>query len=112
MIAGIEHVHALQGELDEAASDLGKVIKPILKDNPPLEDHSKYRLWKAAARYPNNVTLSFETAYKVARYLKHEPDFIPAKATKAVRDWWAVYSRRYRELHILRAKQLLHRKHF
>ena len=112
MIAAIAHVHALQSELDDAASDLGKIIKPILKDNPLSEDHSKYRLWKAAARYPNNVTLSFETAYKVARYLKHEPDFIPAKAAKAVLDWWAVFSRRYRELHNLRAKQLLHRKHF
>ena len=112
MIAGIERVLELQSILDDAASDLGKIIKPILQDNPPPEDHSKYGLWKAAARYPNNVTLSFETAYKVARYLKYEPDFVPAKAAKALLEWWSAYSRRYRELHNLRAKQLLNRKHF
>ena len=112
MIAGMEHVLELQSILDDAATDLGKVIKPILNDNPLNEDHPKHRLWRSLARYPNNVTLSFETAYKAARWLKIEPDFVPEKATKLILDWWSVYSRRYRELHNLRAKQLLNRKHF
>ena len=112
MIDGMKHVHELQRILDDAATDLGKVIKPILNDHSILKDHPKYRLWKALAKYPNNVTLSFETAYKVGRYLDIEPDFIPSNAAKAVLNWWSGYSRRYRELHNLRAKQLLHRKHF
>jgi len=112
MIAGMERVIELQSILDDAASELGKLTKPILNDNPQLEDHKRFGLWKAMARYPNNVTLSFETAYKVARWLQSEADFIPPKAAKLVLEWWSAYSRRYRELHNLRAKQLLHRKHF
>jgi transposase len=112
MIAGMEHVVELQSILDDAAAELGEITKPILKDHPLPDDHKRFGLWKAMARYKNNVTLSFETAYKVARWLQMEPDFIPAKAAKAVLEWWSAYSRRYRELHNLRAKQLLHRKHF
>ncbi|MDA0846548.1 MAG: zinc ribbon domain-containing protein [Proteobacteria bacterium] len=44
--------------------------------------------------------------------MKYDPDFIPEKAAKAVHEWWRAYSRRYREMHNLRAKQLLNRKHF
>jgi len=112
MITGMEHVLDLQSILDDAATDLGKVIKPILNDNPLNEDHPKHRLWRSLARYPNNVTLAFETAYKAARWLKIEPDFVPEKASKLILDCWSAYSRRYRELHNLRAKQLLNRKHF
>ena len=112
MITGMEHVLDLQSILDDAATDLGKVIKPIFNDNPLNEDHPKHRLWRSLARYPNNVTLAFETAYKAARWLKIEPDFVPEKASKHILDWWSAYSRRYRELHNLRAKQLLNRKHF
>lgn len=112
MIAGMEHVLELQSILDDAASDLGKRIKTILNDAPLNEDHKKFGLWKALAKYPNNVTLSFETAYKAARHLQFEPGFIPEKAATEVLGWWSNYSRRYRELHNLRAKQLLNRKHF
>lgn len=113
MIEGMERVIDLQSILSDAAADLGTIIKPILKDNPVDEDHPKYKLWKSAANFPNNGTLSFETAYKLARLLiKHDPNFIPATASKHVLNWWSAYSRRYRELHNLRAKQLLHRKHF
>jgi len=111
MIKGMERVIELQSILDDAASDLGKITKPILNDNPLSEDHKRYGLWRGMAKYPPNVTLSFETAYKVARWLQKEPDYIPEKAATAVLEWWAAYSRRYRELHNLRTKQLLHRKH-
>ena len=112
MLKAIEHVHDLQSELDDAAALLGKKIKPILNTAPLPEDHPKYRLWKRAARLPNNVTLSYETAYKLARWLKHEPEALPVEATGAISNWWSGFSRRYREIHNLRAKQLLNRKHF
>jgi transposase len=112
MIAAMEHVLELQAILDDAATELGKTTKPMLKDNPLSEDHERFRLWNAMANYPNNVTLSFETAYKVARWLKTEAYFIPERAAKPVLEWWSAYSRRYRELHNLKAKQLLNRKHF
>ena len=112
MNSGMERVLELQSILDDAASYLGKLTKPILNDNPQHEDHKRFGLWKAMARYPNNVTLFYETAYKGARWLQIEADFIPPKASKLVLDWWSAYSRRYRELHNLRAKQLLNRKHF
>lgn len=113
MIKGMERVIDLQSDLSDSAADLGAKIKPILKDNPLAEDHPKYKLWKAAALFSANVTLSFETAYKLARWLiDHDPNLIPATASKPVLDWWSAYSRRYREMHNLRAKQLLHRKHF
>ena len=112
IIDSIVHTDDLKSILSYAATELGKIIKPILNDSPLNEDHPKMKLWRSLARYPNNVTLAFETAYKAARWLKHEPDFIPEKAAKLVLDWWSAYSRRYRELHNLRAKQLLNRKHF
>lgn len=112
MIKGMEHITELRSILDDAAAKLGKVIKPVLNDNPIAQDHPEYRLWRAAARFPKNVTLAFETAYKLARWLKHDPDFIPAEASEPVLSWWVTYSRKYRELHNVRAKQLLHRKHF
>ena len=112
MIKAIEHVYDLQSELDEAAALLGKKIKANLNTTPLPEDHPKYRLWKRAAQLPNNITLSYETAYKLARWLKHEPKALPAEAAGAMSNWWSGFSRRYRELHNLRAKQLLNRKHF
>jgi len=113
MIRGMERVIDLQSDLSDSAADLGAKIKPILKDNPLAEDHPKYKLWKSVALLKANVTLSFETAYKLARWLiDHDPNLIPATASKPVLDWWSAYSRRYREMHNLRAKQLLHRKHF
>ena len=112
VMRGMERVIELQSILDDAASDLGKITKPILKQKPLSEECPRYSLWRAAAKYPNNVTLSFETAYKVARWLDVDPEYIPAEAAKLFRNWWFAYSRRYRELHNLKAKQLLHRKHF
>ena len=112
ILRAIEHVYDLQSELDEAAALLGKRIKPILNTAPLSEAHPKYRLWKRAAKLPNNVTLSYETAYKLARWLKHEPEALPAEAAGAVSNCRFGFSRRYRELHNLRAKQLLNRKHF
>ena len=112
MASALEHVIELQSELDDAASDLGKVITPLLKANPLEEDHSKFRLWRSLALRPLHVTLSFEQAYKLALWLKREPDLFPKEINERVHTWWRSYSRKYREIHNLRRKQLTHRKHF
>ena len=112
IMSALEHVVALQSELDDAASDLGKAITPLLKANPINEEHGKYRLWRSLALRPLHVTLSFEQAYKLTLWLKHEPNLFPQEINEKVHIWWRSYSRKYRELHNLRKKQLTHRKHF
>ena len=112
MVSALEHVVALQSELDDAASDLGKAITPLLKANPIDEAHSKYRLWRSLALRPLHVTLSFEQAYKLSLWLKHEPNLFPSEINEKVHTWWRSYSRKYREIHNRRKKQLTHRKHF
>ena len=112
MVSALEHVIDLQSELDDAAADLGRFITPLLKDNPLPEDHQKYRFWKSIAQRPTNVTLSFEKAYKFAIWLNNEPDAFPKAITEKVYTWWRSYSRKYREIHNRRRKQLTHRKHF
>ena len=112
IISSLTHVIDLQSELDETAEALGKSVTADLRSNPLPEEHGKYRLWSAVANRPAHVTLSFETAYKFALWLNHEPD----NFTKEVRDkffyWWKGNSRKFRELHNLRRKALLSRKHF
>ena len=112
MIRAIERVISIQNELDDSATELGKEIKPLLLADPLKEDHGRYKLWSSAARLPSHVTLSFETAYKLARWLTWEPNALPEEAANRIIKWWRQYSRRYREQHNLRKKQLLNRKHF
>ena len=83
-----------------------------LKANPIDEKHSKYRLWRSLALRPLHVTLSFEQAYKLSLWLKHEPSLFPSETNLKVHTWWRSYSRKYREIHNRRKKQLTHRKHF
>jgi hypothetical protein len=111
MVTAFEHVNALKAELDDAATNLGTETKSIIAGTPLDKSHKRYCLWRAIAKYPINGTLSFETAYRVARWLFHEPDFLPEDAASKVRVWWRTYSRRYRELNNLRAKQLRNRQH-
>ena len=112
MVSALEHVIDLQSELDDAAADLGKTITPLLKNNPLPEEHQKYRMWRSIANRPANFTLSFEKAYKLAIWLNYEPDVFPKDITEKVHTWWRSYSRKYREIHNRRRKQLTHRKHF
>ena len=112
MVSALEHVIDLQSELDDAATDLGKTITPLLKNNPIPEEHQKYRMWRSIANRPANVTLSFEKAYKLAIWLNYEPDACPKDIIEKVHTWWRSYSRKYREIHNRRRKQLTHRKHF
>jgi IS605 OrfB family transposase len=112
VVSALEHVDALRSELDDVASDLGKAITPLLKANPIDEEHGKYRLWRSLALRPLHVTLSFEQAYKLAHWLKREPNLFPSEINEKVHTWWRSYSRKYREIHNRRKKQLTHRKHF
>ena len=118
MMRAIEHIEHLESELDSEASDLGKNIKPLLLKKPVDKNHPKYGLWKAAAKFPNQVTLSFETAYKLARLIKWQKnqkaaeEMVSEDAQALILGWWRANSRKYRELHNLRHKQLLHRKHW
>jgi len=112
MVSALEHVIDLQSELDDAATDLGKAITPLLLANPLPDDHPKFKLWQSVAKRPAFVTLSYEKAYKFALWLNREPDTFPKEITGKVFTWWRSYSRKYREIHNRRKKQLTHRKHF
>jgi len=106
------HVNALKAQLDDAAAALGREIVPLLKAGAVLpEDHPKYRMVKAAANLPPNVTLSYERAYKLSTWSHFEPDALPLAVVNALAHWRTTYKHRYRELHNLRAKALLQRKH-
>jgi IS605 OrfB family transposase len=112
MVSALEHVIDLQGELDYAANDLGKAITPLMKQTRLAKDHQKYNFCKSITDRPANVTLSYEKAYKLAIWLNHEPNALSNEITTKVFTWWRSYSRKYRELHNRRRKQLTHRKHF
>ena len=112
VVSAMEHVQTLQGELDDSAADLGRVLTPKLKDAALPEDHPKYRMWRSIVKRPAHVTLSYEKAYKFARMLQREPDLFPEEINNLVYQWWRLSSRKYREIHNLRKKQLTHRKHF
>ena len=113
-----EHMERLRSSLDQSANDLDQQLRPVLKANPLDEDHEKYKLWKSAAKLPPHVTLSFETAYKLARWILHCRDHkakdmgLTKDAELLIMKWWRQNSRKYREMHNLRAKILDHRKHF
>lgn len=112
IMSALEHVIDLQSELDDAATDLGKAITPLLLANPLPDDHPKFKLWQSVARRPAHVTLFYEKAYKFAIWLNREPDTFPKEITDKVFTWWRSYSRKYREIHNRRKKQLTHRTHF
>jgi len=116
MVKAFGHIDELKSVLDESAADLGMKIKPLMKDIRLPEDNEKYKqeykLWNSIVNARANVTLSFEKAYKLALWCKKKDAGIPEDITGPVVYWWKGYSRRYRELHNLRKKQLLNRKDF
>lgn len=110
-IRRLEHVDALKASLDPSAEALGQFIKPLLKAGSVLpEDHPRYRFVRSIAAAPPIVTMSFEKAYKLARWLLREPGALPPEVEKRALDWWQQNGRRYRELHNLRQKALAARK--
>jgi hypothetical protein len=116
VLEGLRYINELKSVLDESATELGKLIKPLLMEKPVEEGQKKHGLWRAAAKVPIYGTLSFETAYKLARYLKYDPDFVVEEARIAILDWWQADFNgvsngfRFREIHNLRAKMLRQRK--
>ena len=112
MLKAIKHVIALESALDETATELGKIIKPLFKAHPmEEEDNKRYRFWKKVARAKPNVTFSFETAYKLARFILFQKGHFPEEAEREIIKWWRANSRKYREHHNLQRKCLTHRKH-
>ena len=137
------YIDDVKTKLDERATKLGKDIKPLLKQVPaianfdrsspapdePEQRQSYYFIKQCAsvARLPANVTLSFETAYKLAtainrlnrlpnNEISHLPDdvkqIITGKIGNLIIGWWDNNSRLYREQHNLRAKEIGHRKDY
>lgn len=110
-IKRINHVRALQEKMDEAATALGNVIKPFLKGGAVLpEDHPRYRLVRAIAAAPSNVTLSLEQAYKLGSWFRSEPHTLPTAMQNHLMNWWDKNAHAYREMHNLRKKTLAYRK--
>jgi len=113
-----KHMERLKSNLDQSANDLDQALRPLLKANPLDDNHKKYKLWRSAAKMPAHATLSFEIAYKLARWILHcrKHPHIDMGLTKdaeiLIMNWWRQNSRKYREMHNLRAKELEHRKHF
>ena len=108
----IEHIDALRSRMDEKATRLGEIIKPLLKKGAVLpEDHKQYRFVKSIASTPPNVTLSFEKAYKLGSWMvKYGKGELPAEVEQEAVKWWKENSRVYRESHNLRRKAYLERK--
>lgn len=107
----LEYVDQLKGRLDGSAEKLGVEVRPMLKAGSVLpEDHPKYKWIRGIAAAPANVTLSFEKAYKVARWLMREPGSLPVEVERAFQVWWRANGHGYRELHNLRQRALASRK--
>ena len=108
----IEYIASLKSRLDEKATRLGEIIKPLLKKGKVLpEDHKKYRFVKSIANTPTNVTLSFEKAYKLGSWMvKYGKGELPIEVEQEGIKWWEKNSLTYREHHNLRKKAYLERK--
>lgn len=108
----LEKVDAIKSQLDESATTLGTTIKgPLDRGRVLPETHPRHKFIRGIALAPEHVTLSFEQAYKLARWTLHEPGVLPSVVEQAARQWWQHHGRRYRELHNLRRKALSDRKH-
>ena len=129
----ISFIENIQTALDDDATELGKDIIPVFKKHPLDERHPKYKLWKSVGKLPENGTLSFETAGKLARWMEspYYQDEFPETTSEKIVKWWNSASDRYnklvktpdfrgkttrrkahQELHNLRTKALAHRKDF
>jgi transposase len=110
-IERVDHIEALQSGLDDSAGELGKRLKPLINAGSVLPaEHARQKMLQSVANLPSNRTMSFETAYRLAAWFKHEPDSLPAKVHIELMDWWDRNAKRYREMHHLRKKTLGWRK--
>lgn len=114
----IEYVDCLKSKLDDSATELGKTIIPLIKSNPPLPEEERDK-WPARInrmrKWPASITLSFEDAYKMQKWLIRVPqkaDLLDKKIVNLVHEWWRKNSLHYREMHNLRRKALAARKEY
>ena len=56
MISAMENIIELQSELDDANTNLGKAITPLLKQNSLLENYERYKMWSSVANRPKHET--------------------------------------------------------
>jgi transposase len=111
MIERLEHSESLQQIMDKSATELGEVIKPLLKKGTVLDEkHQKFKFIKGIADAPAHVTLSFEQAYKLGTWIRYDPHHLPKKVEGAALEWSKRYHRMYREMHNLRKKTFAWRK--
>ena len=111
MIERLEHSESLQQIMDKSATELGEVIKPLLKKGTVLDEkHQKFKFIKRIADAPAHVTLSFEQAYKLGTWIRYDPHHLPKKVENAALEWSKRYHRMYREMHNLRKKTFAWRK--
>jgi hypothetical protein len=107
----LDHIEALQAKMDDSATKLGTVLKPLLKAGSILpENHKRYKLVRGIANLPSNVTMSFEQAYKMASWFRHETETLPTAIQEKIMEWGKLHYQDYREMHHLRKKTLAWRK--
>ena len=111
----IEYLDCLKSKMDDSATELGKKIIPLIKSSPPVSpDESKDWITRIK-KWPKNITLSFEDAYKMHRWLMREPEkaaLLGASIADPLRQWWQKNSLSYREMHNLRQKTLADRREY
>tara|TARA_Y100001970_G_C14229965_1_gene857980 strand:- start:1070 stop:2824 length:1755 start_codon:yes stop_codon:yes gene_type:complete len=107
----MEHIQYLSSEMDQSATKLGQEIKPLLKKRKFIpEKHKKFKFLNRIAKSPAHITLSFEQAYKLGKWVHYESGLLPEKVEKKAKDWLKQNAKIYREMHHLRKKTLGWRK--
>lgn len=107
-----DYINEKKSKMDASSTELGKEIKKYIKTMKLPDDHGKKKLWNSVVKLPDNRTLSFETAFKVAGWATYEPGIFPKDARKLLSEWRVKHGRTYQECHNLRHKILGHRKDF
>ena len=101
-------VEEIQSLLDESAKELGDCIKPRLKGCEAVSDeaHPVHKLVRKIVCAPSNVTLSYETAYKLGGKIRAARGSLPAEVEERTLIWRERWRKAYREMHGLRRKTL------
>lgn len=115
----VEYVDCLKTVLDKGATELGKTVIPLIKKMRPLPENDTKDPWSARVnrmrKWPANVSLSFEDAYKMHKWLQRKPEIQPLLGNEignAIENWWQQYSLKYREMHNLRRRTLAARNEY
>jgi hypothetical protein len=110
------YLDELKTTLDHQATELGKVILPMIKGHlklhPLPEDHAAYRFYSKLGSYPSHVTLSFETAIKLGGLVRRDSGLLSEHTERLITEWDHRWRPTFNELHNRRAKSFRNRKHF